>query len=98
LVKAHGWNIEALDFFIVHAGGPRVLSELGAHLGLPPETFRYSRVALTERGNVASVVVLDALARFFEEGKVEHGARGLLAGFGPGVMAEIALGTWSEHH
>ncbi len=40
---------------------------------------------LTEYGNIASAVVLDALRRLFDEGGAEHSARGLLAGFGPGI-------------
>jgi 1,3,6,8-tetrahydroxynaphthalene synthase len=52
-------------------------------------------MTLTERGNVASVVIFDALERLFADGGAEHGARGVIAGFGPGITAEISLGTWS---
>lgn len=89
------WDITGLDFYLVHAGGPRILDDLGRQLGLPPETFRHSRATLTERGNIASAVVFDALDRLFTEGGPPPGARGLLAGFGPGITAEIALGHWS---
>lgn len=94
--EPHGWDIAGLDFYIVHAGGPRILDDLGKYLDLPPETFRYSRATLTERGNVASVVVFDALERFFQEGGAVHGASGVIAGFGPGITAEITLGTWAS--
>ncbi|MFI1401151.1 hypothetical protein ACH4YL_40560, partial [Streptomyces sp. NPDC020681] len=53
-----------------------------------------SRATLTEYGNIASGVVLDALRRLFDEG-LPQGARGLLAGFGPGITAEASLGTWT---
>ena len=59
-----------------------------------PEAFRFSRATLTEYGNIASAVVLDALRRLFDEGGAHHRARGLLAGFGPGITAEMALGRW----
>ncbi|KIF73422.1 polyketide synthase [Streptomyces sp. 150FB] len=89
------WDISGLAFYIVHAGGPRILDDLCTHLKLPPTMFRYSRATLTERGNIASAVIFDALERFFEDGGADHAAQGVIAGFGPGITAEITLGTWS---
>ncbi|HVI56339.1 MAG TPA: type III polyketide synthase [Luteibacter sp.] len=90
----YGWDAGALDFYIVHAGGPRILDDLSHFLGVESGMFRHSRATLTEYGNIASAVVLDALGRLFEAGGVAQGARGLMAGFGPGITAEITLGTW----
>ena len=56
--------------------------------------FAYSRATLTEFGNIASAVVLDALKRAFESGEVFEGARGMIAGFGPGITAEVCVGSW----
>ncbi|MCJ1677265.1 type III polyketide synthase [Streptomyces sp. APSN-46.1] len=95
LAGQHGWDASALDFYIVHAGGPRILDDLSTHLKVPSEAFRFSRATLTEYGNIASAVVLDALRRLFDEGGVADQARGLIAGFGPGISAEIALGRWT---
>jgi 1,3,6,8-tetrahydroxynaphthalene synthase len=94
LAGAHGWDPGALDFYIVHAGGPRILSDLSTFLGVEPFAFRYSRATLTEYGNIASAVVLDALARLFDDGGPSDGGTGLIAGFGPGITAEMALGRW----
>ncbi|MGW2281951.1 type III polyketide synthase [Streptomyces sp. NPDC001770] len=94
LVDLHGWSVQAMDFFIVHAGGPRILDDLCHFLQLPPGMFRYSRATLTERGNIASSVVFDALARLFEDGGADDDAQGLIAGFGPGITAECAVGRW----
>uniref|UniRef100_UPI000CD5C6F8 type III polyketide synthase n=2 Tax=unclassified Streptomyces TaxID=2593676 RepID=UPI000CD5C6F8 len=96
MADAHNWAVSGLDFYVVHAGGPRILDDLCHYLDLPPEMFRYSRATLTERGNIASAVVFDALDRLFEEGGAGDGSRGVIAGFGPGITAEISLGTWSE--
>ncbi|HET9382557.1 MAG TPA: type III polyketide synthase [Streptomyces sp.] len=96
LAGQHGWDASDLDFYIVHAGGPRILDDLSTFLGVDAHAFRFSRATLTEYGNIASAVVLDALRRLFEEGGAEHGARGLLAGFGPGITAEMALGRWQR--
>ncbi|WP_457032726.1 type III polyketide synthase [Kitasatospora sp. P5_F3] len=95
LADRHGWNASDLDFYIVHAGGPRILDDLCAHLGVAPECFRFSRATLTEYGNIASAVVLDALARYFDEGTATDRATGLIAGFGPGITAEVSLGRWT---
>ncbi|MFJ8623350.1 type III polyketide synthase [Kitasatospora sp. NPDC093550] len=95
LAGRHRWDASALDFYIVHAGGPRILDDLGTYLGVPPQAFRFSRATLTEYGNIASAVVLDALGRLFDEGGAPEGAKGLIAGFGPGITAEIALGRWT---
>ncbi|MDH6703997.1 1,3,6,8-tetrahydroxynaphthalene synthase [Kitasatospora sp. MAA19] len=94
LTGEHGWDVSGLGFYIVHAGGPRILDDLCHFLNLEPATFRYSRATLTERGNIASAVVFDALARLFADGGVTDGTPGLIAGFGPGITAEIALGSW----
>lgn len=96
LTEAHGWNAGKLDFYIIHAGGPRILDDLSRFLEVPADAFRFSRATLTEYGNIASAVVLDALGRLFEEGSALDGHRGLLAGFGPGITAEISVGTWSD--
>lgn len=95
MAEPHDWDISGLDFYIVHAGGPRILDDLCQYLDVGAEMFRYSRATLTERGNIASAVIFDALDRFFEDGGAEHGARGVIAGFGPGITAELTLGTWS---
>ncbi|WP_320780410.1 type III polyketide synthase [Streptomyces sp. CRN 30] len=96
LAELRDWDISGLDFYIVHAGGPRILDDLGTHLNLPSSMFRYSRATLTERGNIASAVVFDALERLFQDGGAEHGAQGIIAGFGPGITAEITLGSWTR--
>ncbi|MEV3970219.1 type III polyketide synthase [Streptomyces sp. NPDC050698] len=96
LADRHGWDISDLDFYIVHAGGPRILDDLSTFLHVRPDAFRHSRATLTEYGNIASAVVLDALRRLFDEGGADDQARGLLAGFGPGITAEMALGRWNR--
>lgn len=95
LARQHRWDASDLDFYIIHAGGPRILDDLSKFLKVEPHAFRFSRATLTEYGNIASAVVLDALRRLFDEGGPEPDARGMLAGFGPGITAEMALGRWN---
>jgi 1,3,6,8-tetrahydroxynaphthalene synthase len=94
LATDHGWDIGNLDFYIIHAGGPRILDDLSKFLDLEPGMFRHSRTTLTEHGNIASAVVLDALRRLFEEESTVPGNTGVIAGFGPGITAEMAVGSW----
>jgi 1,3,6,8-tetrahydroxynaphthalene synthase len=96
LARMHRWDASELDFYVIHAGGPRILDDLSKFLHVDPHAFRFSRATLTEYGNIASAVVLDALRRLFDEGGAQHQDRGLLAGFGPGITAEMSLGTWQD--
>jgi 1,3,6,8-tetrahydroxynaphthalene synthase len=94
LATDHGWDIGNLDFYLIHAGGPRILDDLSKFLGVDPGMFRHSWTTLTEYGNIASAVVFDALRRLFDEGSMPPGASGVIAGFGPGITAEMAMGSW----
>jgi 1,3,6,8-tetrahydroxynaphthalene synthase len=94
LATDHGWDIGNLDFYIIHAGGPRILDDLSKFLDVDPGMFRHSWTTLTEYGNIASAVVLDALRRLFDEGSTLPDAAGVIAGFGPGITAEMAMGSW----
>jgi 1,3,6,8-tetrahydroxynaphthalene synthase len=88
----HGWDATGLDFYVIHAGGPRILDDLCRFLGVPAEVFSTSRATLTEYGNIASAVVLDVLRRQFDA-NIRNESRGIIAGFGPGITAEIVFGT-----
>lgn len=94
LATDHGWDVRNLDFYVIHAGGPRILDDLSRFLDVDRKMFRHSWATLTEYGNIASAVVLDALRRLFDEDPPLTGATGVVAGFGPGITAEMALGTW----
>ncbi|OHX14407.1 type III polyketide synthase PhlD [Chromobacterium sphagni] len=82
------------DFFIFHTGGRKILDELVNKLSLPADKVAPSRHSLSEAGNIASVVVFDVLRRRFES-KPKTGSVGLLAAFGPGFTAEMAVGQWA---
>ncbi|MDT0268744.1 type III polyketide synthase [Streptomyces sp. DSM 44915] len=94
LVADAGWSTGDLDFVVAHAGGPRILDDLTTYLDIDPAHHRFSRAALAEHGNTASVLIFDALARLFDDDVAGSGARGLVAGFGPGVSADFSLGVF----
>ncbi|TDC81873.1 type III polyketide synthase [Actinomadura sp. 7K507] len=95
LAANHGWDVRNLGFYIIHAGGPRILDDLAKFLDVDRENFRYSWATLTEYGNIASAVVFDALRRLFDDDLLRTGATGVIAGFGPGITAEMAVGSWT---
>jgi 1,3,6,8-tetrahydroxynaphthalene synthase len=96
IAAQRGWDASDLDFYVMHAGGPRILDDLSKYLNVPAGSFTHSRATLTECGNIASAAVLDALRRQFEAGDLFEGAHGMIAGFGPGITAEVAIGSWSD--
>ncbi|MEU7955666.1 type III polyketide synthase [Micromonospora humida] len=91
----HGWDVGNLDFYLIHAGGPRILDDLAKFLDVDREMFRHSWATLTEYGNIASAVVLDAARRLFDEDPPSPGDHGIIAAFGPGITAEMSVGSWS---
>ncbi|MGW2544870.1 type III polyketide synthase [Kitasatospora sp. NPDC001574] len=93
VVEEAGWSTGELDFVLAHAGGPRILDDLTRFLDIDPALHRFSRAALSEHGNTASVLIFDSLARFWDDGAARPGARGVIAGFGPGVSADFSLGV-----
>ncbi len=95
LSQENGWDSAQLDFYIIHAGGPKILDDLSYFLGVNPQKFVHSRATLTNFGNIASAVIFDALRRAFESGTIGNGAKGMIAGFGPGITAELCACTWA---
>ncbi len=92
-VRNQGQDLAKLDFHVVHTGGPRVLDALRSHGGVPAEALGDSWETLTNYGNIASAAVFDVLRRVAEKSPAES-ATGIIAGFGPGITMELALGTW----
>jgi len=92
-VKGQGYDLGKLDFHVIHTGGPRVLDALRSHGGVPAEALNDSWETLSSHGNIASAAVFDVLRRVAEKSPAES-ATGIIAGFGPGITMELALGTW----
>jgi len=92
-VRNQGHDLAKLDFHVIHTGGPRVLDALRSHGGVPVEALGDSWETLTNHGNIASAAVFDVLRRVAERSPADA-ATGIIAGFGPGITMELALGTW----
>lgn len=72
----------------VHPGGPRVLTAVGAALGLERAASEVSREVLAECGNMSSATILFILERL----RARRAPRPCVAlAFGPGLVAEAVL-------
>jgi predicted naringenin-chalcone synthase len=80
-----GRRIEALDFYAVHAGGPRIFDAVQSALRLDDEALAVSRQVFREVGNLSSASILFSLAAL-----PETPGEGLAIAFGPGVTIELA--------
>ncbi|KAL5993607.1 Chitin synthase, class 2 [Asimina triloba] len=85
-------------FWVAHPGGPAILDQVEAKLGLKPEKMRATRHVLSEYGNMSSACVLFILdemrKKSAEEGKATTGEGlewGVLFGFGPGLTVETVV-------
>jgi len=91
LVSNHGISVEDLKHYVVHPGGPKVLSEYEGSLGFEEGTFRYSRKVLREHGNMSSPTVLYVLKEFMEREQESKGEYGIISALGPGFSSELLL-------
>ncbi|XP_010551951.1 PREDICTED: chalcone synthase [Tarenaya hassleriana] len=85
-------------FWIAHPGGPAILDQVEAKLGLKPDKMRATRHVLSEYGNMSSACVLFILdemrRKSAEEGAATTGEGldwGVLFGFGPGLTVETVV-------
>jgi alkylresorcinol/alkylpyrone synthase len=91
LTGRRGLSREALDFFVLHPGGPKILGAVEEALRLGREDTRQSRDVLRDYGNQSSASVMFVLDRRLTERPPALGARGLLAAFGPGLSVDLLL-------
>jgi len=94
-LERHHVRRQDLRFFILHPGGQKLLSFIEEELALEgPHTAASWRV-LGDYGNLSSATVLFVTKEFLAEPPPRRGEKGLLAAFGPGFSAELALLEWN---
>jgi predicted naringenin-chalcone synthase len=80
---------------IVHPGGPRIIDDVVAGIGLDPaKDGRHSHTSLAENGNLGGAAVLDVLRRTHDDPPAP-GDPGVLVAFGPGFSVAGVRGTWA---
>ena len=90
----NGLVVGAVDRWITHPGGPRVIDALEAELGLAPQALAVTRRSLAAVGNLSSASVLHVLADTLDEAGRSAAGFGLMIAMGPGFGSELALLQW----
>jgi alkylresorcinol/alkylpyrone synthase len=90
----HELELQDVQAWVAHPGGPRVLDAFERGLGLPANALVASRRSMAAVGNLSSSSVLHVLAAEVAEPHAA-GDHGLLFALGPGVSAEFVLLRWS---
>ncbi len=80
-----------LKHFILHPGSIRIVEITGKQLGLTPTDIAPTVKVLLDKGNMSSVTVLAVLEEILKNSSPQNGDLGLMAAFGPGFVAEMAL-------
>lgn len=91
LLAANGLAQDAIDHWIVHPGGEKVLDAFEEALDLPAEALAASRRVLYEYGNMSSATVLFVLDEVLRGGAAQPGDTGVMCSFGAGFGAYAGL-------
>jgi alkylresorcinol/alkylpyrone synthase len=92
-LQKHGLSLPAIDRFVCHPGGPKVIASCEEAFGLPPDSLQVARAILRDFGNMSAASVLFVLERMLQEAG-ETGSPweyALLTAFGPGFSAGFAV-------
>lgn len=88
-----GWSLDDVDLVVPHQANARITSALAARLGLEPD-----RVVdcIGRMGNTSAASLPLALAHAQEAGRLQEGARVLLAAFGAGCAYGATTLVWGR--
>lgn len=93
-LTAHGTSMAAIEHWLFHPGGSKILEFLESTLCRTPEHARWSREVFTSLGNLSSATILFVLGRFLEAEVCKPGDKVLMLGIGPGLTLELILFEW----
>jgi alkylresorcinol/alkylpyrone synthase len=94
MLAEHGLARSAINHWIAHTGGNRVLEAIATALDLPPGALDRSWRLLAATGNLSSASVLFVLRDLLDSRAPRPGEYGLMLAMGPGFCAELALLRW----
>lgn len=94
-LKRHSLSMERISRFLLHPGGQKLLLYMEEELGLSRSDTQFSWDVLADYGNLSSASVLFVLHECLTKNNGNAGDYGLLAAFGPGFSAEMALLQWA---
>jgi predicted naringenin-chalcone synthase len=85
---------EAIDHWLVHPGGRRIIERAQEALGLSREQVAVSFEVLAEHGNVGTPSIFYVMKRLLDRHEPQRGERGLMVTVGPGVTVGLMLLQW----
>jgi alkylresorcinol/alkylpyrone synthase len=94
LAREAGIPTSAVEGFVVHAGGKRILEAVEKALAVPRDALAPSWDVLRDFGNQSSASVLFVLDKWLKQRGPAPGKHAVLAAFGPGLTVEAALIRW----
>jgi alkylresorcinol/alkylpyrone synthase len=89
-LEQQGLTQTQIKSWVLHPGGPKILSALAKATQLPDAAIQRSRDGLARYGNLSSCSVLYSLAEFIQE-PAKHGDHAMCVAFGPGFSMEMVL-------
>jgi 3,5-dihydroxyphenylacetyl-CoA synthase len=91
---ANGQEREAIDHWLVHPGGRRIIECVQEALDLSREDVAASYDVLAEHGNVGTPSIFYVMKRAVEHRDPQPGELGLMITVGPGVTVGLMLLQW----
>ncbi|MET1176862.1 ketoacyl-ACP synthase III [Peribacillus simplex] len=92
VMKNTDFHLNDVDWFVPHSANLRMIESICNRSGFPIERTLYS---LVEYGNTSSATIPLALDQGVSEGKLNHGEKILLYGFGGGLAQAGLLINWT---
>lgn len=89
-LSAHNLQRSQIDHFILHPGGPKVITAYQQALEISDGQTRFAEEVLTEYGNMSSPTVLFVLEKALQQPWQEREI-GLVGALGPGFSSELIL-------
>ena len=91
LLAQSGLEVNDVDLFAVHPGGPRVIESTAEALGLDDDRVRHSHAVFAERGNMSSTTLPHIWACIAEDDAVPADTLICSVAFGPGLTVVVNL-------
>lgn len=93
-LDTHGLSRAAIDHWVVHPGGRRIIESVQEALDLSRGQVDISYQVLASHGNVGTPSILYVLKKTIEQRSPEAGERGLMVTIGPGITVGLMLLEW----
>jgi predicted naringenin-chalcone synthase len=90
----NGVEREAIDHWIVHPGGRRIMEGVRDAIALTDEDVAISWQALADHGNIGTPSIFYVLAKTIEQRAPRPGEQGVVVTIGPGVTVGLMLLEW----